>query len=179
MDCLLLYFHNLYNPAIVNAQQGQTHCLKKLIKCVEIDCYLKPMKIMKIILNNGLQVTTIATTTGPLSDVYFPSVIVCSINQIRKSLFRVSSCHPFSKYRYSIIAHTKTKVNKNYDLRASKWREQGTSSCSWKLSTPVESSLWIKRWISFRSPCRIISSSSSGIPVFICVELCFLLRRKI
>ena len=112
MDCLLLYFHNLYNSAIVNAQQGQTHCLKKLIKCVEIDCYLKPMKI---ILNNGLQVTTIATTTGPLSDVYFPSVIVCSINQIRKSLFRVSSCHPFSKYRYSIITRTKTKVKKNYN----------------------------------------------------------------
>ena len=175
MDCLLLYFHNLYNSAIVNAQQGQTHCLKKLIKCVEIDCYLKPMKI---ILNNGLQVTTIATTTGPLSDVYFPSVIVCSINQIRKSLFRVSS-----KYCYSVIAHTETKVKKNYDrnydLRASKWREQGTSNCSWKLSTPVESSLWIKRWTSFRSLCRIISSSSCGIPVFICVELCFLLRRKI
>ena len=173
MDCLLLYFHNLYNSAIVNAQQGQTHCLKKLIKCVEIDCYLKPMKIMimKIMLNNGLQVTTIATTTGPLSDVYFPSVIVCSINQIRKSLFRVSSCHPKSK--------VKKNYNKDYDLRASKLREQGTSNCSWKLSTPVESSLWIKRWISFRSLWRIISSSSCGIPVFICVELCFLLRRKI
>merc|ERR1719397_402527 len=32
-------------------------------------------------------VTTIATTTAPLSEVYFPSVILCSINQIRKSLF--------------------------------------------------------------------------------------------
>ena len=41
-------------------------------------------------------------------------------------------------------------------LRASKLREQGTSNCSWKLSTPVESSLWIKRWISFRSLCRIV-----------------------
>ena len=41
-------------------------------------------------------------------------------------------------------------------LRASKLREQGTSNCSWKLSTPVESSLWITRWISFRSPCRIV-----------------------
>ena len=88
-------------------------------QCVKIDCNLKLMKIMimtmKIMLNNGLQVTTIATTTGPLSDVYFPSVIVCSINQIRKSLFRVSSCHPFSKYRYSIITRTKTKVKKNYN----------------------------------------------------------------
>ena len=35
-------------------------------------------------------VTTIATTTAPLSEVYFPSLIICSINQIRKSLFRVS-----------------------------------------------------------------------------------------
>jgi len=33
-------------------------------------------------------VTTIATTTASLSEVYFPSVILCSINQIRKSLFR-------------------------------------------------------------------------------------------
>lgn len=29
-------------------------------------------------------VTTIATTTAPLSEVYFPSVILCSINQIRQ-----------------------------------------------------------------------------------------------
>ena len=35
-------------------------------------------------------VTTIATTTASLSEVYFPSVILCSINQIRKSLFTVS-----------------------------------------------------------------------------------------
>ena len=49
------------------------------------------MMMMKIMMM--MQVTTIATTTGPLSEVYFPSVIVCSINQIRKSLFRVSfSC---------------------------------------------------------------------------------------
>ena len=93
-------------------------------QCVKIDCNLKLMKIMimtmKIMLNNGLQVTTIATTTGPLSDVYFPSVIVCSINQIRKSLFRVSSFHPFSKYCYSVIAHTKTKVKKNYNKNARK-----------------------------------------------------------
>ena len=41
--------------------------------------------------NSSFEVTTIATTTGPLSEVYFPSVIVCSINQIRKSLFRVGS----------------------------------------------------------------------------------------
>ena len=40
---------------------------------------------------SSFEVTTIATTTGPLSEVYFPSVIVCSINQIRKSLFRVGS----------------------------------------------------------------------------------------
>ena len=39
-------------------------------------------------------VTTIDTTTTPLSEVYFPSVILCSINQIRKSLFRVR----FSQY---------------------------------------------------------------------------------
>jgi hypothetical protein len=29
------------------------------------------------------------TTTAPLTNVFFPSVIICSINQIRKSLFRV------------------------------------------------------------------------------------------
>ena len=41
-------------------------------------------------------VTTIATTTASLSEVYFPSVILCSINQIRKSLFTVS-CILFGK----------------------------------------------------------------------------------
>ena len=47
--------------------------------------------MMLMVMMTMMQVTTIATTTGPLSEVYFPSVIVCSINQIRKSLFRVGS----------------------------------------------------------------------------------------
>ena len=28
-------------------------------------------------------VTTVDTTTAPLSDVYFPSVTICNINQVR------------------------------------------------------------------------------------------------
>ena len=32
-------------------------------------------------------VTTIETTTASLQEVYFPTVIVCNINQIKKSLF--------------------------------------------------------------------------------------------
>ena len=34
-------------------------------------------------------VTTIDTTTAPLSEVFFPTIILCSINQIRQSLFKV------------------------------------------------------------------------------------------
>ena len=34
-------------------------------------------------------VTTIETTTAPLSEVFFPTIILCSINQIRQSLFKV------------------------------------------------------------------------------------------
>ena len=34
-------------------------------------------------------VTNIETTTAPLSEVFFPAIILCSINQIRQSLFKV------------------------------------------------------------------------------------------
>ena len=47
-------------------------------------------------------VTTIATTTAPLSEVYFPSLIICSINQIRKSLFRVSFSLVFFSFLLSL-----------------------------------------------------------------------------
>ena len=32
-------------------------------------------------------VTTVDTMTVPLSEVFFPSVVVCNINQVRKSFF--------------------------------------------------------------------------------------------
>ena len=32
-------------------------------------------------------VTTVDTTTAPLSDVYFPSVTICNINQVRAKTF--------------------------------------------------------------------------------------------
>lgn len=31
--------------------------------------------------------TTVDTMTAPLSEVYFPSVVVCNINQVRESYF--------------------------------------------------------------------------------------------
>ena len=40
-------------------------------------------------------VTTIETTTAPLSEVFFPTIILCSINQIRQSLFKVSTECPY------------------------------------------------------------------------------------
>ena len=33
-------------------------------------------------------VTTVDTTTAPLSDVYFPSVTICNINQVRPQVSR-------------------------------------------------------------------------------------------
>ena len=38
---------------------------------------------------NSTVVTSIETTTAPLSEVFFPTIIICSINQIRQSLFKV------------------------------------------------------------------------------------------
>ena len=39
--------------------------------------------------NSSTVVTTIQTTTAPLSEVFFPTVIVCNINQIRNSFLNV------------------------------------------------------------------------------------------
>ena len=36
---------------------------------------------------NSNVVTTVDTMTAPLSEVYFPSVVVCNINQVRESYF--------------------------------------------------------------------------------------------
>ena len=33
-------------------------------------------------------VTTFKTTTAPLSEVFFPAVVLCNINQIRGSIFK-------------------------------------------------------------------------------------------
>ena len=33
-------------------------------------------------------VTTVDTMTVPLTEVFFPSVVVCNINQVRKSFFQ-------------------------------------------------------------------------------------------
>ena len=40
-------------------------------------------------------VTTVDTTTAPLSDVYFPSVTICNINQVRPQVLRSILCIEF------------------------------------------------------------------------------------
>ena len=48
-------------------------------------------------------VTTVDTTTAPLSDVYFPSVTICNINQVRGVLR--------SQYLDRLIGYTYAHLN--------------------------------------------------------------------
>ena len=47
---------------------------------------------------NSTVVTTIQSTTVPLSEVYFPAVTVCNINQV--STVMVISCHTMKEYQF-------------------------------------------------------------------------------
>ena len=61
-------------------------------------------------------VTTVDTMTVPLSEVFFPSVVVCNINQVRSSFFEeigaLDEDIKLKLYQDYILGH---KLNKNIE----------------------------------------------------------------
>ena len=49
--------------------------------------------------NSSTVVTTIQTTAAPLSEVFFPTIVVCNINQIRKSFLNVLTSSFYNNIR--------------------------------------------------------------------------------
>jgi Amiloride-sensitive sodium channel len=59
-------------------------------------------------------VTTVDTTTAPLSDVYFPSVTICNINQVWRSLnslFFVTVDSAKESPRPNVMKHFTSVIN--------------------------------------------------------------------
>ncbi len=53
-------------------------------------------------------VTTVDTMTVPLTEVYFPSVVVCNINQVRKyfrkkTTYTLNKCSFFTKHDFEFL----------------------------------------------------------------------------
>jgi len=66
---------------------GFKHIFWSIIVCVAMGCAAIFLYSNTIDFMNATVVTTVDTMTVPLSEVFFPSVVVCNINQVRKSFF--------------------------------------------------------------------------------------------
>ncbi|XP_023319996.1 uncharacterized protein LOC111695065 isoform X2 [Eurytemora carolleeae] len=66
---------------------GFKHVFWSIIVCVAMGCAALFLYTNTIDFMNATVVTTVDTMTVPLSEVFFPSVLVCNINQVRKSFF--------------------------------------------------------------------------------------------
>lgn len=66
---------------------GFKHIFWSVIVCVAMGCAAIFLYNNTIDFMNATVVTTVDTMTVPLSEVFFPSVVVCNINQVRKSFF--------------------------------------------------------------------------------------------
>ena len=71
---------------------GFKHIFWSIIVCVAMGCAAIFLYSNTIDFMNATVVTTVDTMTVPLSEVFFPSVVVCNINQVCE--FRVQI--PFS-----------------------------------------------------------------------------------
>ena len=62
---------------------GFKHIFWSVIVCVAMGCAAIFLYYNTIDYMNATVVTTLDTLTVPLSEVFFPSVVVCNINQVR------------------------------------------------------------------------------------------------
>ena len=76
-------FHRL-SPQIFphNFVAGFKHIFWSIIVCVAMGCAAIFLYSNTIDFMNATVVTTVDTMTVPLSEVFFPSVVVCNINQV-------------------------------------------------------------------------------------------------
>ena len=65
---------------------GFKHIFWSIIVCVAMGCAAIFLYSNTIDFMNATVVTTVDTMTVPLSEVFFPSVVVCNINQVRINL---------------------------------------------------------------------------------------------
>ena len=82
-------FHRLY-PHISVA--GFKHIFWSIIVCVAMGCAAIFLYSNTIDFMNATVVTTVDTMTVPLSEVFFPSVVVCNINQVGALPLMLCNC---------------------------------------------------------------------------------------
>ena len=71
---------NIYH---FNYVSGFKHIFWSVIVCVAMGCAAIFLYSNTIDFMNATVVTTVDTMTVPLSEVFFPSVVVCNINQVK------------------------------------------------------------------------------------------------
>ena len=69
-------------PLFINLLSGFKHIFWSIIVCVAMGCAAIFLYSNTIDFMNATVVTTVDTMTVPLSEVFFPSVVVCNINQV-------------------------------------------------------------------------------------------------
>ena len=80
------YFFLLKNILIcIVLVTGFKHIFWSIIVCVAMGCAAIFLYSNTIDFMNATVVTTVDTMTVPLSEVFFPSVVVCNINQVMLS----------------------------------------------------------------------------------------------
>ena len=77
----VLKLPNSYQPSC-NLILGFKHIFWSVIVCVAMGCAAIFLYSNTIDFMNATVVTTVDTMTVPLSEVFFPSVVVCNINQV-------------------------------------------------------------------------------------------------
>lgn len=82
-------FHRLYPH---NSVAGFKHIFWSIIVCVAMGCAAIFLYSNTIDFMNATVVTTVDTMTVPLSEVFFPSVVVCNINQVGALPLMLCNC---------------------------------------------------------------------------------------
>ena len=81
------YFFLLKNILIcIVLVTGFKHIFWSIIVCVAMGCAAIFLYSNTIDFMNATVVTTVDTMTVPLSEVFFPSVVVCNINQVKTGI---------------------------------------------------------------------------------------------
>ena len=87
---MISYQHHIVKRSNIKLKnfliQGFKHIFWSVIVCVAMGCAAIFLYSNTIDFMNATVVTTVDTMTVPLSEVFFPSVVVCNINQVSISM---------------------------------------------------------------------------------------------